>query len=52
MHCVLLFAGPAHGSCDCGVCTCVGNWTGPDCMCTKDISTCIDEDGVSIPTHA
>ncbi|KAK3750418.1 hypothetical protein QZH41_016986, partial [Actinostola sp. cb2023] len=36
----------SHGSCDCGTCTCVGNWTGPDCMCTKEISTCIDEDGV------
>ncbi|XP_032222767.2 integrin beta-1-A isoform X2 [Nematostella vectensis] len=33
--------GPEHGICDCGTCNCTGNWTGPDCMCTKSNETCI-----------
>ncbi|XP_031560652.1 integrin beta-1-like isoform X2 [Actinia tenebrosa] len=42
----LVCGGPEHGSCACKVCTCVGNWTGPDCMCTRDTKPCFNENNV------
>lgn len=35
-------SGLDHGVCECGVCTCNKDWTGPACECRKSVDTCID----------
>lgn len=35
-------SGPDHGTCECGVCQCNKDWTGPACDCRKSVDTCID----------
>ncbi|XP_072388353.1 integrin beta-PS-like [Diabrotica undecimpunctata] len=32
--------GVDHGRCNCGVCQCHDNWTGPNCACAKSNATC------------
>ncbi|XP_050504277.1 integrin beta-PS isoform X2 [Diabrotica virgifera virgifera] len=35
-----LCSGPDHGICDCGVCHCKEEWSGPNCACAKSNATC------------
>ena len=41
-HDGLLCSGPNNGICDCGVCKCKPEWTGPNCACKKSNETCYD----------
>ncbi|XP_059196137.1 integrin beta-1-like [Centropristis striata] len=34
-----------HGSCECGRCVCDDNWTGEDCSCTMETSSCMAING-------
>ncbi|EDO35236.1 predicted protein, partial [Nematostella vectensis] len=38
----LLCGGPEQGKCDCGKCSCYGNWTGPACSCTTETASCFE----------
>nr|CAI5868361.1 unnamed protein product [Callosobruchus analis] len=39
-----LCSGPEHGECDCGICRCTEEWTGPNCACRKSNATCYAPD--------
>ena len=36
-----LCSGPEHGSCVCGKCSCLPDWTGEACQCPASNATCI-----------
>ena len=36
-----LCSGPEHGSCVCGQCSCLPDWTGDACQCPASNATCI-----------
>jgi integrin beta 1 len=35
-----------NGRCDCGICKCNQGWSGSDCKCSTDNSTCESSNGV------
>ncbi|XP_055344512.1 integrin beta-PS-like [Paramacrobiotus metropolitanus] len=43
--------GPTHGHCDCKFCICKPGWTGPNCGCSTDNSTCISKNGLECNGH-